>query len=448
MTTKPNSLEELWMPFTPNKHFKQEPRLFVSAQGVYLKNHRGETLIDGSSGLYCIPAGHGRKEIADAVHRQLLELDFSPPFQFGHPLQFEVARRVAALAPDGLDYVFFTNSGSEAVDSAMKIALQYHRAMGQPQRTRFVCREKAYHGVNFGGTSLSGMVRNRESFGPLLAGISHIRHTRPPEHKFVMGQADSGGTDLADDLQRHVDLYGADTIAAVFIEPVAGSIGILPPPKGYLQRLREICDRHGILLVFDEVITGFGRLGENFAAQAFGVTPDLMTLAKAITNGVLPMGAVVVADKIYKAVTEAGPAKGIEFLHGYTWSGNPAACAASLAALDIYAKEDLFARAKALAPYFLAQMASLREFGIVTDTRGIGLLAAIDLEPVDGKPGVRGYEMLQDLFNNGLLARITGDTLILAPQFVCEQRHIDEMFDKVRAAIRRSMNRPALRAVG
>jgi beta-alanine--pyruvate transaminase len=447
MALKPNSLEELWMPFTPNKHFKQEPRLFTEAKGVYLKNHRGDQLIDGCSGLYCIPAGHGRKEIADAVHQQLLELDFSPPFQFGHPLQFEVARRVAALAPDGLDYVFFANSGSEAVDSAMKIALQYHRSNGQPQRVRFVCREKAYHGVNFGGTSLSGMVRNRETFGPLLAGVSHMRHTRPPEHKFVMGQADTGA-DLADDLQRHVDLYGGDTIAAVFIEPVAGSIGILPPPKGYLQRLREICDKHGILLVFDEVITGFGRLGENFAAQALGVKPDLMTLAKAITNGVIPMGAVVASDKIYKTITEAGPAKGIEFFHGYTWSGNPAACAAALASLDIYEKEGLFQRAKAMIPYFLQQIVSLKEFGIVTDTRGIGLLGAIDMEPLDGKPGTRGYEMLQDLFNNGLLARITYDTLILAPQFICEQKHIDEMFDKVRGAIRRSMNRPALRAVG
>ena len=447
MTVKPNSLEELWMPFTANKHFKQEPRLFVEAKGVYLKNHRGETLIDGCSGLYCIPAGHGRREIADAVHKQLLELDYSPPFQFGHPLQFEVARRIAAMTPGDLDYVFFANSGSEAVDSAMKMALQYHRAKGQPQRVRFVCREKAYHGVNFGGTSLSGMVRNRETFGPLLAGVSHMRHTRPPEHKFVMGQAETGA-DLADDLQRHVDLYGGDTIAAVFIEPIAGSIGILPPPKGYLQRIREICDRHGILLVYDEVITGFGRLGENFAADAFGVLPDIMTLAKAITNGVIPMGAVVANEKVYRTVTEAGPAKGIEFMHGYTWSGNPAACAASLAALDIYESEGLFARAKKLSTYFLEQIASFREFGIVTDTRGIGLLGAIDFEPVDGKPGVRGYEMLQDLFNNGLLARITYDTLILAPQFVAEEKHIDEMCDKARAAIRRSMNRPQLRAVG
>jgi beta-alanine--pyruvate transaminase len=329
----------------------------------------------------------------------------------------------------------------------MKMALQYHRAKGQPQRVRFVCREKAYHGVNFGGTSLSGLVKNRETFGPLLAGISHMRHTRPPEHKFVMGQADTGA-ELADDLQRQVDLYGADTIAAVFIEPIAGSVGILPPPKGYLQRVREICDRHGILLVFDEVITGFGRLGGNFAADVFGVIPDLMTLAKAITNGVVPMGAVVAREHVYKAVSDAGPAKGIEFFHGYTWSGNPIACAASLASLDIYEKEGLFEKAKKMTPYFLEQIASLKEFGIVTDTRGIGLLGAVDFEPLDGKPGARGYEMLQDLFNNGLLARITYDTLILAPQFICEQSHIDEMFDKARAAIRRSMNRPQLRAVG
>jgi beta-alanine--pyruvate transaminase len=446
MTLKPNSLEEHWMPFTANKHFKQEPRLFVEAKGVYLKNHRGESLIDGSSGLYCVPAGHGRKEIADAVHKQLMELDFSPPFQFGHPLQFEVARRVAELTPGDLDYVFFANSGSEAVDSAMKMCIQYHRARGQSQRTRFVCREKAYHGVNFGGTSLSGLVKNRESFGPLLAGISHIRHTRPPEHKFVMGQADTGA-DLADDLQRHVELYGADNIAACFIEPVAGSVGILPPPKGYLQKIREICDRHGILLVFDEVICGFGRIGGNFGAQALGVTPDLITMAKALTNGVIPMGAVAASKKVYDAITESGPAKGIEFFHGYTYSGIPAACAASIASLDIYKKEGLFERAREMTPYFLEQISSLREFDIVTDTRGIGLLGAIDMTPYEGKPGARGYDLLQDLFNNGLLVRITYDTLILAPQFVCEKKHIDEIFDKVRGAIRRNLARPSLRAV-
>jgi beta-alanine--pyruvate transaminase len=446
MRSQANSLEYQWMPFTANKHFKAEPRLFVEGKGMYLKNHRGETLIDGVSGLYCTPAGHGRREIADAVHAQLMTLDFVPPFQFGHEKAFELARRLKEITPGDLDYIFFTNSGSESVDSAMKIALQYHRTRGQAQRTRFVSRERAYHGVNFGGLSLAGMVRNRESFGPTLPGVSHIRHTALPENKFTRGEAEKGA-DLADDLQRHVELYGADTIAACVIEPIAGSFGILVPPKGYLKRIREICDRHGILLIFDEVICGFGRTGKAFAGQTFGVTPDIMTMAKALTNGVIPMGAVAVSDKIYHAVVDAGPAKGIEFLHGYTYSGIPVACAAGLAALDIYRDEGLFERAAELSSYFLDQVWSLRDIPIVTDIRGQGMLGAIDIEPGD-KPGARGYEILQDLFNAGLLARVTNDTVIFAPAFIVERKQIDEIFDKTRKVLMRHAQRAGVRLAG
>ena len=447
MISQANSLEHQWMPFTANKHFKQEPRLFVEGKGLYLKNHRGETVLDGVSGLYCSPAGHGRREIADAVHRQLMTLDYVPPFQFGHPLAFELARRVAELAPGDLDYVFFTNSGSESVDTAMKIALAYHRARGQGQRTRFVSRERAYHGVNFGGLSLAGMVRNRDAFGPTLAGVSHIRHTALPENRFTRGEAEKGA-ELADDLQRHVELYGADTIAACVIEPIAGSFGILVPPKGYLKRLREICDRHGILLIFDEVICGFGRTGKAFAAQTFGVTPDIMTMAKALTNGVMPMGAVAVSEKVYHAIVDAGPAKGIEFFHGYTYSGIPASCAAGIAALDIYRDEGLFERAAELSPYFLDQVFALRDIPIVTDIRGHGLLGAIDLQPIADKPGVRGYEVLVDLFNAGLLARVGGDTLIFAPAFIAERKHIDEIFDKTRRILSHHAQRAGVRLAG
>ena len=439
--------ENFWMPFSPNKEFKQEPRMFVRGEGVWLYKPNGDRVIDASSGLFCVAAGHCRPEIAQAVYEQLTTLDYTMPFTRAHPKAFELAQRVAGFTPEGLDRVFFVCSGSESVDSAMKMALAYHRIRGQGHRQLFVSRERAYHGVNMGGVALSGMVNNRRSFGVGMPGVHFMRHTALAENKFVRGQPETGA-DLAEDLQRICAMVGGDIIAAVFVEPTAGSFGCLPPPKGYLDRIRAICDQHGILLVFDEVITGWGRMGANFGAQAFGVTPDLMTMAKAITNGVVPMGAVVAREHVYKAVSDAGPAKGIEFFHGYTWSGNPIACAASLASLDIYEKEGLFEKAKNMTPYFLEQIASLKEFGIVTDTRGIGLLGAVDFEPLDGKPGARGYEMLQDLFNNGLLARVTYDTLILAPQFICEQSHIDEMFDKARAAIKRSMNRPQLRAVG
>jgi beta-alanine--pyruvate transaminase len=425
-----NSLEHQWMPFTSNKDFKADPRLIVRAEGCYLWSHKGEKILDGSSGLFCVAAGHGRKEIADAVHAQLLELDYTAPFQMGHPAAFEVARRVSALTPAGLDHIFFANSGSEAVDSAMKIALAYHYAKGEGQRQRFVSRERAYHGVNFGGVALSGLVKNREAFGVGLPGVAHMRHTWMEENRFTRGQPENGA-ELAEDLARIAANVGPGTIAACFVEPVAGSTGFLIPPKGYLERLREICDDHGILLVFDEVICGFGRTGEAFAAQTFNVKPDMMTMAKALTNGCQPMGAVAVSDEIYDSVTGASPDGAIELFHGYTYSGHPAACAASLATLDIYERENLFARGAELSEYFLDQVFALSDLPVVTDIRGFGLMAAVDVA-VDGAPGRRGTEMQKRLYHAGLHVKFTGDAALLAPPLVAERAHIDEMVAKLR----------------
>lgn len=435
MSYSSNSLENHWMPFTANRDFKADPRLLVRAQGVYYWNHHGQQILDGSAGLFCCAAGHARREIADAVAEQLLELDYAPSFQFGHPLSFELARKVAALAPDDLNQVFFVNSGSEAIDTAMKIAYAYHRARGEGQRQRFVSRERGYHGVNIGGTSLSGLVRNREAFGPGLAGVVHMRHTWLSENRFVMGQPEHGA-DLADDLQRMVDLYGAETIAACFVEPIAGSTGCLVPPQGYLQRLRDICDQHGILLIFDEVICGFGRTGKAFGAQSFDVTPDMMTLAKALTNGAQPMGAVVVQDEVYDTIVDAAPAGGIEFFHGYTYSAHPAACAAGLATLAIYEDEGLFQRAAELTPEFLEQMASLREFSVISDIRGYGLLGAFDLTPAE-KPGLRGVDFMKQAFAAGLYVKMTGDTAIVSPPLIVTTEQLDAIFDLLRQVLNR-----------
>ncbi len=430
MQYEANTLENHWLPFTSNRDFKQEPRLLVKGEGVYYWNHKGEKLLDGSSGLFCVAAGHARKEIAEAVGRQLLEMDYGPHFQVAHPSSFELARKVAALTPDGLDYIFFCNSGSESVDTAIKIALAYHRARGDGQRTRFVSRERAYHGVNIGGVSLAGMVRNRETFGAVMPGVVHMRHTWSPEARFTRGQPEKGA-ELADDLQRFVDLYGASTIAACFVEPIAGSTGVLVPPKGYLDRLRKICDTYGILLVFDEVICGFGRTGKAFGAQSFGVTPDMITMAKALTNGAQPMGAVAVSDKIYGTIVDSAPDHAVELFHGYTYSAHPAACAAGIAALNIYEKEGLFQRAAELSPYFLDAVYSLKGIPAVTDIRGYGMLAGIDLA-MDGKPGARGYDATKRLFAAGLHIKFTGDSGIVAPPFVAEKSHIDQMIDILR----------------
>src|SRR5580700_4185565 len=427
------SLEQHWLPFTNNRQFKREPRLFVRASGMHYWSQTGRKILDASSGLFCSPAGHCRPEIAAAVAQQLQTLDFTPSFMRGHPGAFALADAVAALTPRGLDHVFFCNSGSEAVDTAMKIALAYHLARNEAQRTYFVARERAYHGVNIGGTALSGIVRNREAFGALMPGILHLRHTLLPENRMTRGMG-AKGAELAEDLARFVNLVGEKRIAAVFVEPIAGSNGVIVPPRGYLERLREICTRHGILLVFDEVICGFGRTGEPFAALSFGVTPDIITMAKALTNGAQPMGAVAVRDSIYRTVVDAAPDGAPEFFHGYTYSAHPAACAAGLATLKIYQREQLFARARELSGYFLDKMFALQDLSAVHDVRGYGLLAGIELKA--GKaPGARGAELQAKLFDRGLHVKTTGDNAIMAPAFIATHADIDLMSAMLRDAI-------------
>jgi beta-alanine--pyruvate transaminase len=428
------SLDEYWMPFTANRDFKHDPKMVVRAEGMYYWSDRGDKIIDASSGLFCVAAGHARKEIADAVSAQLRELDYIAAFTRGHPKQFELATRIAELTPGDLNRIFFANSGSEAVDSAMKIALAYHQARGQSGRTMFISRERGYHGVNFGGVSLAGLVNNRRRFGPTLPGVVHMRHTHIAENRMTRGEG-AHGADLADDLTRFVTLYGAENIAACFVEPIAGSTGCLVPPKGYLAKLRQICDQHGILLVFDEVITGLGRTGHNFASQAFGVTPDLITMAKALTNGAQPMGAVAVSERIHDTIMSAAPEGAIEFFHGYTYSGHPAACAAGLAALDIYRNDGLFERARELSPYFLDAMFGLSDLPVVTDIRGYGMIAGIDLAP-QGTPGARGHKLQKALFDSGLHLKPTGDTALVAPPFIAEKSHIDEIADILRKTLK------------
>lgn len=423
-------LSHYWLPFTPNRAFKRDPRLLVRAEGLYYENDRGERLLDACSGLFCCALGHGRPEIADAIARQSRTLDYAPAFQYATPAAFELAARVAAKTPGDLDHVFFVNSGSEAVETAMKIALLYHRVRGEGSRQRFVGRERAYHGVNFGGLSIGGMVKNREHFGLGLPGVAHLRHTWLEENRFSRGQP-RHGVELADDLQRLVDLHGPKTIAACFVEPIAGSTGVLVPPVGYLERLREICNRHGILLVFDEVICGFGRTGAPFASQSFGVTPDMITMAKALTNGAAPMGAVAVSSAIHDAILAAAPEGAIEFFHGYTYSAHPLACAAGLATQRIYDEEDVFARAANLAPSFLEMVFDLGDLAVVRDVRGYGLLAGIDLDP-EPTPGARGAALLKRAFDAGLVVRVTADTLILAPALVSEPEHVERIHTTLR----------------
>jgi beta-alanine--pyruvate transaminase len=435
MSNTTNSLSSHWMPFTANRDFKSDPRLLVRAEGMWYWTHAGARVLDGASGLFCCAAGHGRREIAEAVAAQLTALDYGPSFQFGHPIAFEFASRLARITPGDLNHVFFVNSGSEAVDTALKIAMAWHQARGEGQRLRFVSRERAYHGVNIGGTSLSGIMRNRETFGAVLPNVVHMRHTWQPEHRFIRGQGDHGA-ERAEDLQRFVDLYGAKTIAACFVEPIAGSTGVLVPPKGYLPRLREICDAHGILLVFDEVICGFGRTGRAFGADSFGVVPDMMTMAKALTNGAQPMGAVAVRDDIYETITSHGPAETIELFHGYTYSAHPAACAAGLATLDIYEREHLFERAAAMSGHFLDCIFSLADIPIVTDIRGYGMLAALDLAPA-AVPGARGMEALKRLYAAGLLIKLTGDTVIVAPPLIATAGDLDQIGEILRAQLTR-----------
>jgi len=420
-----NTLEHFWMPFTANRDFKADPRLVNRAEGLYYWTHQGEKVLDGSSGLFCCALGHGRPEIADAVAAQLKELDFASPFQSGHPLSFEVARRVAGLTPDGLNRVFFANSGSEAVETALKIALAYFHSIGEAGRTRFIGRERAYHGVNVGGMTLGGIPKNREAFAAVLPGVAHLRHTGDAGNPFQRGQP-GNGADLADDLERFCGLYGPGSIAACFVEPIAGSTGVLVPPVGYLERLREICDAHGILLVFDEVICGFGRTGAAFAAETFAVTPDMITMAKALTNGAQPMGAVAVREDIYDTIVDAAPDGAIELFHGYTYSGHPAACAAALAVLDIYDAENVFARAAGMSGHFLDAIFALEDIPAVTGIRGYGMLAGLDVAP-GTVPGARGTDIMKRLFKAGLHVKFTGDTALVAPPLVAETGHIDEM---------------------
>jgi beta-alanine--pyruvate transaminase len=428
-----NSLEENWMPFTGNRDFKKSPRIVVRGEGLHYYDHKGGKILDGSSGLFCCPLGHGRKEIAQAVYEQLLENDYTPPFQLGHPGAFDLAQRVARITPEPMNHIFFANSGSEAIDTALKIAMAYHRVKGQGHRTRFVSRERAYHGVNIGGTSLSGMVKNRETFSGVMPGVVHMRHTWDPKHAFTRGQPETGA-ELADDLQRICENVGGSTIAACFVEPIAGSTGCLVPPKGYLERLREICDAHGILLVFDEVITGFGRTGAPFAAQAFGVTPDLMTMAKAITNGCQPMGAIAVKDEIYETIINAAPENAIELFHGYTYSSHPAACAAGVAVQKIYEADNTFAKAAGLVDHFQKALYSLEGLDCLADIRGYGMIGAIELKP-KGNPGALGTQFQKDLFWRGLHVKFTGDCGVVAPAFVATEGDIDAMIGLLREAL-------------
>ena len=435
--TGSDALAAYWMPFTANRQFKKAPRLMTRAQGMHYWDSDGRQILDGVAGLWCVNAGHGRTRITQAIQAQAAEMDFAPPFQMAHPKAFELATRVAAVAPAGMDKVFFTNSGSEAVDTALKMALAYHRVRGEGTRTRLIGRERGYHGVNFGGISVGGMVANRKQFGALLPGVDHIRHTHDPaRNAFSRGQP-AHGAELADDLERLVALHDVSTIAAVIVEPVAGSTGVLVPPQGYLQRLREICTKHGILLIFDEVITGFGRTGNPFAAQTFNVTPDLMCVAKGLSNGALPMGAVIAGSHVYDAFMN-GPESTIEFFHGYTYSAHPLACAAGIATLDTYADDGLLTRAARLEKTFADAVHSLAGEPNVIDVRNIGLVAGIELAPLPGEPTKRAFNVFLDCWQQGLLIRTTGDTVALSPPLIIEEAQIAQIVDTVRAALRRA----------
>lgn len=425
---QPDAMDAFWMPFSANRQFKATPRLLASASGMYYRSVDGREVLDGTGGLWCCNAGHSRPRIVEAVKRQIETLDFAPTFQMGHPLPFTLAERLAEIAPAHLGHVFFTNSGSESVDTALKIALAYHRARGEGQRTRLIGREKGYHGVGFGGISVGGLPNNRKAFGPMLPGTDHIRHTLDIERNAFSRGLPKHGVELAEDLERLVLLHDASTIAAVIVEPISGSAGVVVPPEGYLKRLREICDKHGILLIFDEVITGFGRVGKTFAAQRFDVMPDMITTAKGLTNGSVPMGAVFASDRIHDAFMH-GPENMIELFHGYTYSGHPLACAAAIAALDTYAEEGLFDRSLELESYWEEKIHALRSAPNVIDIRNFGLLGAIELAPRPGAPGARAYEVFTRCFHeHGLLIRVTGEVIALSPPLIVEREHIDMIF--------------------
>ena len=430
-----DNLEAYWMPFTANRQFKANPRMLVSAKGMHFTTDDNRSILDGTAGLWCVNAGHSRDQIIEAVSKQVSHLDYAPPFQMGHPGAFELAERLVKMMPGKFDRVFFTNSGSESVETALKIAIAYHRVKGEGTRQRLIGRERGYHGVGFGGISVGGISPNRKFFGSLLNGVDHLPHTHNLEkNAFTRGQPE-WGAHLADELERIITLHDASTIAAVIVEPVAGSTGVLIPPKGYLERLRAICDKYGILLIFDEVITGFGRLGASFATEYFGVKPDLVCTAKGITNGTIPMGAVFVRPGIYDAFMDA-PENSIELFHGYTYSGHPVACAAALATLDIYQEEGLFERAANMASYWEDAVHSLKGVPHAIDVRNLGLVAGIELESIAGKPGKRAFDCFLKCFEKGLLVRTAGDIIALSPPLIIEKEHIDQIVEMLGGVLR------------
>lgn len=430
-----NSLEAFWMPFTANRQFKDNPRMFVGAKDMHYTTADGREVLDGTAGLWCCNAGHCRPKITEAIQTQAAELDYAPAFQMGHPKAFQLAEKLVDYMPDDINHVFFTNSGSESVETALKTALAYHRAKGNGAKTRLIGRERGYHGVNFGGISVGGIVANRKMFGALLSGVDHMPHTHGiPENIFTRGQPEHGA-DLADELERICTLHDPSTVAAVIVEPVAGSTGVLIPPKGYLQRLRAICDKHDILLIFDEVITGYGRLGSPFAVQHFDVVPDMVVTAKGLTNGVIPMGAVFVKDEIYEAFMQ-GPAHMIEFFHGYTYSGNPIASAAALATMETYDEEGLFQKGTELGQYWEDALHSLKGLPHVIDIRNIGLIGAIELEPIAGEPTRRAFSCFLDAYERNVLIRTTGDIIALSPPLIIEKAHIDTLVDTLSTVLK------------
>ncbi|MBT9245478.1 aspartate aminotransferase family protein [Gemmobacter fulvus] len=422
----PNDLNAFWMPFTANRQFKKSPRMFVAAKDMHYTTSDGRQVLDGTAGLWCCNAGHCRPKITEAIQKQAAELDYAPAFQMGHPIAFELANRIIDIAPKGIEHVFYTNSGSESVETALKLAIAYHRARGEGARTRLIGRERGYHGVNFGGISVGGIVNNRKMFGTLLGGVDHLPHTHlPGQNAFTKGQPEHGAH-LADDLERIVALHGAETIAAVIVEPMAGSTGVLMPPKGYLEKLRAITKKHGILLIFDEVITGFGRLGSAFAAQHFDVLPDMMTTAKGLTNGVIPMGAVLTTAEVHDAFMQ-GPEHMIELFHGYTYSGNPIAAACGIATLDTYKEEGLFERAAELEGYWADALHSLKGLPHVIDIRNMGLIGAVELEGIPGEPTKRAFEAFLRAYDKGILIRTTGDIIAMSPPLIISKSEIDTL---------------------
>lgn len=431
----PNDLGAYWMPFTANRHYKSDPRMIASADGMYYTTIDGRQVMDGTAGLWCVNAGHKQARIAEAVSQQMNELDYAPAFQMGHPKAFELASRLADLAPGKLNKVFYTNSGSESVETALKIALAYHRARGESSRTRLIGRERGYHGVNFGGISVGGMVNNRRMFGSLLTGVDHLPHTHLPEKNAFTKGVPEHGAELADDLERMIALHGAETIAAVIVEPMAGSAGVLLPPKGYLERLRKITKAHGIILIFDEVITAYGRLGRAFGADYFGVEPDMITTAKGLTNGVVPMGAVLINEDIHDAFM-TGPDHMIELFHGYTYSGNPVACAAALATLDTYEQDGLFENAASLEGYWADALFSLKDHPNVLDIRTAGLVGAVELDPIAGEPTKRAFTAYLKAWELGSHVRTTGDILALSPPLIISKAEIDQLVDQLGQGIK------------